>query len=105
MPMISAVEAKYDDKSAESADPLSTHAVSSPLVVRSHNGDSEVEPAKGSVAVVLASANRPKLLAEAIRTCADQRDLSCQGVLSVPDQASLPDDPALLAGWQIVLGT
>ena len=66
---------------------------------------SDAEPTFPSVAVVIASANRPKLLAEALRTCADQEGVSLRGVVSVPDEDSLPEDRALLAGWQLVMGT
>jgi GT2 family glycosyltransferase len=58
-----------------------------------------------SIAVVIASANRPNLLAEAIRTCANQEGVSYRGVVSVPDEDSLPGDRDLLAGWQVVMGT
>ena len=63
------------------------------------------DPSANSVAVVLASANRPNLLAEALRTCAAQKGVSYRGVVSVPDEDSLPQDRALLAGWQVVMGT
>jgi hypothetical protein len=56
------------------------------------------------VAVVLASAGRPALLDEALRTCSDQRDVAFTGIVSVPDEASLPVDRALLAGWNVVTG-
>ena len=57
------------------------------------------------IAIVIASANRPNLLAEAIRTCADQEGVTYRGVVSVPDEDSLPEDRDLLAGWQVVMGT
>jgi GT2 family glycosyltransferase len=57
------------------------------------------------VAVVLASAGRPALLAEALRSCAAQVDVDYLGVVSVPDEASLPDDRALLTDWHVVSGT
>lgn len=56
------------------------------------------------VAVVIASAGRPHLLAEAVATCAAQRDVRLLGVVSVPDPTSLPSTP-LPAGWQVVTGT
>ena len=66
---------------------------------------SDAQPTSPSVAVVIASANRPNLLAEAMRTCADQEGVSLRGVISVPDEDSLPEDQALLSGWQVVMGT
>ena len=57
------------------------------------------------VAVVLASAGRPGLLANALRGCAEQEGASFRGVVSVPDERSLPDDESLLAGWDVVTGT
>lgn len=63
------------------------------------------EPTHPTVAVVIASANRPNLLAEALRTCADQEGVRLRGVVSVPDEDSLPEDRALLTGWQVVMGT
>jgi hypothetical protein len=66
---------------------------------------SAAEPTYPSVAVVIASANRPNLLADAMRTCADQGGVTLRGVISVPDEDSLPEDRALLTGWQVVMGT
>ncbi|WP_295695552.1 glycosyltransferase family 2 protein [Lapillicoccus sp.] len=57
-----------------------------------------------TIAVVLASAGRSALLAEALQTCRRQTTLFV-GVVSVPDDASLPDDRSLLEGWQVVTGT
>jgi GT2 family glycosyltransferase len=57
-----------------------------------------------SVAVVIASAGRPALLAEAIETCRAQRDVTFTGVVSVPDERSLPDDMSLPPDWRIVTG-
>ncbi len=60
------------------------------------------------IAVVLASAGRPELLAQAVRSCAGQQGVDFTGVISVPDQASLPGDgtePGLLDGWRIAVGT
>lgn len=57
------------------------------------------------VAVVLASAGRPELLAEALASCSSQRDIGFVGVVSVPDEASLPADRSLLSGWTVVTGT
>jgi GT2 family glycosyltransferase len=55
-------------------------------------------------AVVLASAGRPALLAQALETCSAQRDVEFTGVVSVPDEQSLPADRSLLAGWRVVTG-
>lgn len=55
-------------------------------------------------AVVLASAGRPALLAEALRTCSAQRDVEFVGVVSVPDESSLPADRSPLTGWRVVTG-
>ena len=63
------------------------------------------EPTCPTVAVVIASANRPNLLAEALQTCADQEGVRVRGVVSVPDEESLPKDRSLLAGWRVVTGT
>jgi GT2 family glycosyltransferase len=54
---------------------------------------------------VLASAGRPTLLAEALRTCSDQVGIVYRGVVSVPDELSLPDDRTLLADWRVLVGT
>jgi GT2 family glycosyltransferase len=56
------------------------------------------------VAVVLASAGRPELLAEAVRTCSAQCEVDFEGVVSVPDERSLPGDRSVLDGWRIVTG-
>lgn len=56
------------------------------------------------MAVVLASAERPALLAEALHSCSAQRGVAFHGVVSVPDEASLPEDRSLLAGWRVVTG-
>jgi GT2 family glycosyltransferase len=45
------------------------------------------------------------LLAEAIATCRAQRGVRFTGVVSVPDEASLPADRSVLDGWQVVTGT
>lgn len=58
-----------------------------------------------TVAVVLASAGRPELLAEAVATCNAQRGIVFTGVVSVPDEHSLPSGADALAGWQVVSGT
>ena len=55
-------------------------------------------------AVVLASAGRPELLAEALITCSAQRGVDFTGVVSVPDDDSLPEDRSLLQGWRVVTG-
>lgn len=57
-----------------------------------------------TVAIVLASAGRPGLLAETVRTCSAQSGADFHGIISVPDDASLPEDRALLSGWQVVTG-
>ena len=62
-------------------------------------------PGNIRLAVVLASAGRPALLAEVLRCCSAQFDVDFLGVVSVPDEASLPEDRALLADWQVVTGT
>ena len=56
-----------------------------------------------TVAVVLASAGRPALLAEAVATCAAQRNVTFRGIVSVPDERSLPDGDLPL-GWEVVAG-
>jgi len=56
------------------------------------------------VAVVLASAGRPELLGEALRTVGGQRDVEFITVVSVPDDASLPPDRSLLDGVRVVTG-
>ena len=56
------------------------------------------------VAVVLASAGRPALLAEALATCSAQRDIVFEGVVSVPDEQSLPEDRTLLSDWRVLTG-
>ena len=58
-----------------------------------------------AVAVVLASAGRPGLLAEAMASCRTQVDISFTGVVSVPDERSLPTCRAVLDGWQVVVGS
>lgn len=57
-----------------------------------------------TVAVVLASAGRPALLAEALQTCAAQCGVNFTGVVSVPDGNSLPAEESLLDGWRVVTG-
>lgn len=58
-----------------------------------------------TVAIVLASAGRPELLAEAVATCNAQRGVTFTGIVSVPDARSLPTDADALAGWRVVSGT
>ncbi|MFC5141973.1 glycosyltransferase family 2 protein [Actinomycetospora rhizophila] len=58
-----------------------------------------------TLAVVLASAGRPALLADALRCYEQQEEVDFRGIISVPDEASLPDEPSLLYGWEIVSGT
>ena len=103
--MNSVFGAKHNDRSYEPANGPSSIGASSPLVFPSYHEGSNAEPPQTSVAVVIASANRPNLLAEAMRTCADQEGVTYRGVVSVPDEDSLPEDRALLAGWQVVMGT
>ena len=64
------------------------------------------EPQSGTprLAVVLASAGRPALLEQALRCCTDQVGQPFTGVVSVPDEGSLPVDRALLDGWVVVTG-
>jgi GT2 family glycosyltransferase len=57
-----------------------------------------------TVAVVLASAGRPALLAEAIASCNAQEDVAFNGIISVPDHDSLPEDQPLPARWRVVTG-
>lgn len=57
-----------------------------------------------SVGVVLASAGRPNLLAAAVRDVDAQRGIAVERVISVPDEASLPEDRASLADWRVVTG-
>ena len=57
-----------------------------------------------SAAVVIASAGRPAVLADGLRSCAGLAGVDFTGVVSVPDEHSLPDDPAVLDGWQVVSG-
>lgn len=78
--------------------------MSSPSQTNQHNGTGS-EPTGIAVAVVIASANRPHLLAQAIRTCEEQKGIPFRGVISVPDQDSLPADRALLDGWHVIIGT
>lgn len=56
-------------------------------------------------AVVLASAGRPDLLGEILVSCAGQRGVEFTTVVTVPDESSLPSDPALLDGVTVVTGT
>jgi GT2 family glycosyltransferase len=56
-------------------------------------------------AVVIASANRPDLLAEILRSCARQQGTEFRTVVSVPDQGSLPADRSLLDGVHVVTGS
>lgn len=62
-------------------------------------------PGATRIAVVLASAGRPECLAEAILSCRAQSGVTFHGVLSVPDEASLPADRRLLEGWSVVTGS
>jgi GT2 family glycosyltransferase len=57
------------------------------------------------VAVVLASAGRSELLGEVLHSCARQQGVTFETVVSVPDQASLPNDRSLLDGVRVVIGT
>lgn len=54
---------------------------------------------------MLASAGRPELLADALRFCNAQHGIGFRGVVSVPDDTSLPKDRSLLHGWRVVTGT
>lgn len=57
------------------------------------------------IGVVLASAGRPALLEQALWCCVQQQGQPFTGVVSVPDEASLPADRTLLDGWTVVTGT
>jgi GT2 family glycosyltransferase len=57
-----------------------------------------------TVAVVVASAGRPELLAEAIESLSAQTAVDFVGVASVPDELSLPTDRSLLGGWKVLTG-
>ena len=89
----------------ETNNDLSAIDANSPLLSASSHNGSDAEPTRIAIAVIIASANRPNLLAEALQTCAGQVGVAYQGVVSVPDEDSLPKDRALLAGWQVVMGT
>ncbi|WP_375422742.1 glycosyltransferase family 2 protein [uncultured Friedmanniella sp.] len=67
----------------------------------------DVDPSRTVLraAIVLASAGRPALLGEALRSCAGQQGVDFQLVVSVPDEASLPADPHTLEGVRVVSGT
>lgn len=54
--------------------------------------------------MVIPSAGRPHLVAEAVRTCSAQRGVIVEGVISVPDERSLPTDEPLPPGWRVVTG-
>lgn len=56
-------------------------------------------------AVVLASAGRPNLLADALETVRAQQGVVFQTVVSVPDDGSLPDDRGALRDVTVVKGT
>ena len=105
MSMNNVFGAKHHERSGEPTNDPSTIGATSPLVFPSYHEGSDAEPTHATVAVVIASANRPNLLAEALRTCADQEGVTYRGVVSVPDEDSLPVDRGLLAGWQVVMGT
>ena len=96
---------KRTDPSGGPASDPSTIRADSPAVFRSYYNGSDAEPTLASVAVIIASANRPNLLADAMRTCADQKGVAYRGVISVPDEGSLPEDRGLLTGWQVVMGS
>lgn len=57
-----------------------------------------------TVGVVIASAGRPALVSEAVRTCSAQHGVVVDGVISVPDEASLPQDRSFPPGWRVVTG-
>lgn len=56
-------------------------------------------------AVVIASANRPELLTEILRSCSLQQGVIFKTVVSVPDEASLPIDRSVLDDVQVVTGS
>lgn len=45
------------------------------------------------------------MLAEAVADCTPPDGVELRGVVSVPDEASLPADRGALAGWRVVTGT
>lgn len=57
------------------------------------------------IAVVIASAGRPELLREVLQSCDAQRGVTFDGLVSVPDEQSLPADRSSLEGWRVVTGT
>ena len=71
---------------------------------RASEAPEAARPTALRVAVVLASAGRPALLAEALETCAAQTGVAFEGVISVPDEDSLPTDRSWLSGWRVVTG-
>jgi GT2 family glycosyltransferase len=56
------------------------------------------------LAVALASAGRPALLADVLTNCLEQRGVEFRTVVSVPDADSLPSDASLLSGVTVVTG-
>ncbi len=56
------------------------------------------------LAVVLASAGRADLLAEALTHCRAQQDAPFAGVISVPGPVDLPADASLYDGWTVITG-
>lgn len=60
--------------------------------------------ARESITVILASAGRPDILAQAILNCNEQTGVDFCGVVSVPDTDSLPSDQSVLSGWRVVTG-
>jgi GT2 family glycosyltransferase len=59
---------------------------------------------KHRLAVILASAGRPELLADVLRNLSEQRGVEFPIVVSVPDRDSLPTEPGLLDGVTVVTG-
>lgn len=62
------------------------------------------ERAITTVGVVIASAGRPHLVVDIVQSCRAQRGVQFHGVVSVPDEGSLPVDRTILEGWTVLVG-